>query len=143
MKRSSATIVAISLFLVLPGVEPGGPETVAGPRAAESQAAEAPRSPAEPIELRLAGGVFRPEGDGSGASVPAAPEWFRTAGVATIQSSPRGRKYLVAVVRASLSADERRLLESAGAGPLAAAAPFFGHKGWCAHGRRSFRRPHR
>ncbi|HKB08766.1 MAG TPA: hypothetical protein VKF61_10850, partial [Candidatus Polarisedimenticolia bacterium] len=108
MKTSSGTIIVLFLSLVLPGSEPGGPEALAGPRAAEAQAGE-------PIEMRFAGGIFRPEANGAGAAVPAAPEWLRTTAVAPIQTSARGRKYLVAVVRAPLSADERRLLESAGA----------------------------
>src|SRR5206468_12224251 len=115
MKTSSGTIVVLFLSVVLPGAEPGGPEALAGPRAAEAQAGEPSRPPAEAIELRFAGGIFRPEGGGSGATVPAAPEWFRTSAVATIQASARGRKYLVAVVRAPLSPYERRFLEAAGA----------------------------
>ena len=63
-----------------------------------------------PLELRLAGGVFHPL-----AAEASAPAWFRAI---PEDRSPRGRRYLVAVTRAALDAEQRRLLEVAGAGLL-------------------------
>jgi hypothetical protein len=99
---------ALRALLTLSLTGMAGGAIVAAPRAA---------APA-PLELRLAGGVFRPDGTGSGVTIPAAPEWYRAAAFPPIGTSPRGRMYLVAIARGPLSPDERRRLAAAGAEPL-------------------------
>src|SRR5262245_52486382 len=59
--------------------------------------APTPRPDTEGLELRLAGGTFRPAGSGAGTTVPSPPAWYRAAAIAALPTSPRGRRYLVAV----------------------------------------------
>jgi len=64
----------------------------------------------EPLKkptLRLAGGEFHPA-----AGAPAAPDWYKAA---RVENSPRGRRYLVAIVSESLSPSQRSEIESSGA----------------------------
>ncbi|HEV8702942.1 MAG TPA: S8 family serine peptidase [Candidatus Polarisedimenticolia bacterium] len=103
-----STVVSATLLFVATA---GGIALLDSAHGADSPAATGtPASPAAQhafLELRLAGGVFRPL-----AGEPAAPGWFR----ATPEDrSPRGRRYLVAITRAALDAEARRLLEVAGA----------------------------
>jgi len=57
--------------------------------------------------LRLAGAEFHPAQE-----TPPTPKWFRAD---PVERSPRGRRYVVAIVRESLSPEQRQQLESAGA----------------------------
>ena len=72
---------------------------------AEPRSSESDRPPL--VELRLAGATFRPL-----AGEAAAPAWLRTA---PVETSPRGRRYLIAITRSSLDPGQRRLIEAAGA----------------------------
>jgi len=104
---------AVAKFALLPlvlALRPDGPAIFAQPD-------PAPRPRPAPLEIRLAGGTFRPGPAGSGVTVPPAPEWFRPAAIPP-ETSPRGRRYLVAVTRAPLAPDDRARLEAAGARPL-------------------------
>src|SRR5882672_8161518 len=97
--------IVVAVVLVLVAVAGG-----AGSLTVAVAPAERAGLPPSPIELRLAGGVFRPLV--AEAAVQPALAWFRAI---PEESSPRGRRYLVAITRASLDAEERRLLEAAGA----------------------------
>ncbi len=59
------------------------------------------------LELRFAGATYRPQ-----ERDPDPPGWYRAQEQAT---SARGRRYLVALTHASLTSDQRRQIESAGA----------------------------
>jgi hypothetical protein len=69
-------------------------------------AAESSRTP----ELRFAAGTFRPLGASS-----APPFWHRERAREAGETSPSGRRYLIAVARASLDAAQRDRLRAAGA----------------------------
>ncbi len=71
-------------------------------------ASDGAAAPGAPLELDLAGGAFRPLANGTDAP----PPWFKAA---EIRTSANGRRYLVAIARAPLSAGERQQLEAAGA----------------------------
>ncbi len=64
-------------------------------------------STSDPLELRLAGGTFRPL-----ATVQPEPGWYRAE---PIDTSLRGERYLVAITNTSLGSEERRRLEDLGA----------------------------
>jgi hypothetical protein len=78
---------------------------LAGSCSAAAVASEEP--PSRPLELKLAAGTFRPlEGR------PATPSWFREIAV---PHSSAGRRHLVAITDAALTAEQRHDLELAGA----------------------------
>src|SRR5262245_24893171 len=78
---------------------------LAGLCSAAAVAAEEP--PSRPLELKLAAGTFRPlEGR------PATPSWFQEIAV---PHSAAGRRHLVAITDAALTAEQRHDLELAGA----------------------------
>ncbi len=67
------------------------------------------------LEVRLAGGTLHPsEGEPLQADL-LAPEWYRAAAMAPLETSPRGWTYRVAVASTSLSPEERLQIEAAGA----------------------------
>jgi hypothetical protein len=63
--------------------------------------------PSQRPRLRLAGAEFHPA-----EKTPPTPKWFQAD---RVERSPRGRRYVVAIVRESLSPEQRQQLESAGA----------------------------
>jgi len=85
-----ATSLAILVTVALAGAQPKAPTSD------------------EALELHLAGGDFRPR-----AAVPASiPAWFAAP---EVQTSPSGRRYLVAMTSIPLGAEERGRLADAGA----------------------------
>ena len=102
----SATLLCVAAASgIAPAVAAHGADSPAAASTRERQSAQQP-----PLELRLAGGIFRPLAGEPAAS--ASPAWFRPA---LEERSPRGARYLVAITRAALDAEERRLLQAAGA----------------------------
>jgi len=98
MKTSASLLAILPLHAALAWTAPGGSHGVTAA-----------------LELRLAGGTFRPMGAAAAQIDPAAPEWYRAAAGTPLETSARGRRYLVALARAALSPAERRQIEAAGA----------------------------